>query len=58
VAALAPYFAELGAPQTMRLGRAGRPELELALVPARGLTRPFPLPYPRRTASTPTQASP
>jgi hypothetical protein len=42
-----PYFASLGAPQTIALGRDGADEIGLALIPAHGLTRPFPLPYPR-----------
>jgi len=57
-ASFAPFFGDLGAPQLLSLGREGRDEINLALVPAHRLTRPFPLPYPRRTASTPTQASP
>ena len=58
-ATLAPYFADLGAPQRLGFGRSGRDEVDLALIPARGLTRPFPLPYPRRISSnSPTQASP
>ncbi len=46
-ARLAPYFASFGAPQRLALGRGGRDEIALAVIPARGLTRAFPLPYPR-----------
>ena len=41
-----PLFAELGQPQLYALGRRGRPEISLALIPARGLTRRLPMPYP------------
>jgi hypothetical protein len=47
--ALAPYFASLGEPQSLNLGRGGRDEIDLALVPAQRLLRPYPLPYPRRS---------
>ncbi|MGA2044097.1 MAG: glycosyltransferase family 39 protein [Roseiarcus sp.] len=58
-ATFAPFFAELGAPQSLSLGRAGRDEIDLALVPAHGLTRPFPLPYRRpEPPNLATQASP
>jgi 4-amino-4-deoxy-L-arabinose transferase-like glycosyltransferase len=58
-ATFAPYFAALGAPQRLAFGRAGRDEIELALIPAHGLTRPFPLPYPRRAiSSSPPKAPP
>jgi 4-amino-4-deoxy-L-arabinose transferase-like glycosyltransferase len=43
---LAPYFTSVDPPQTLSLGRGGRDEEELVLVPAHGLTRPFPVPYP------------
>ena len=46
-ARLAPYFASFGPPQRIALRRGGRDEIALAVVPARGLTRAFPLPYPR-----------
>ncbi len=46
-AQLAPYFAGLGAPQQVTLQRGGRDEIALAVIPARGLTRAFPLPYRR-----------
>jgi hypothetical protein len=49
VASLAPYFASLGEPQDFALGRSGRDEVPLSLIPAHGLTRAFPLPYPRTT---------
>jgi hypothetical protein len=45
-ATLAPYFAHLDPPQVFSLGRRGRPEQQLVLVPAHGLTRSFPVPYP------------
>jgi hypothetical protein len=48
IAALAPFFADLGAPQAVALGRSGREEIPLVLIPAHGLTRPLPLPYPRQ----------
>jgi hypothetical protein len=41
-----PLFAELGQPQLYSLGRRGRPEISLALIPADGLTRRLPMPYP------------
>ena len=44
--ALRSYFHDLGAPQSFPLGRGGLDEEELAIVPAYGLTRPFPVPYP------------
>ncbi|HLH50706.1 MAG TPA: glycosyltransferase family 39 protein [Roseiarcus sp.] len=53
LAALAPFFAGLGEPQSLSLGRGGRDEIDLALVPARRLLRPYPLPYPRRADSAP-----
>jgi 4-amino-4-deoxy-L-arabinose transferase-like glycosyltransferase len=46
-ASLQPFFASLGEAQTISLGRGGRDEIDLALIPAHGLTRAFPLPYPR-----------
>jgi Dolichyl-phosphate-mannose-protein mannosyltransferase len=49
-----PFFAELGSPQRVSIGRAGMDELDLALIPAHGLTRPLPLPYPPRAASSPS----
>ncbi len=42
-----PFFATLGEPQSLKLGRQGMDEIDLALIPAHGLTRPLPLPYPR-----------
>jgi hypothetical protein len=42
-----PFFASLGEPQRMTLRRGGKDEINLALISAHGLTRPFPLPYPR-----------
>lgn len=47
LAAIAPYFADLGEPQSLRLARADGAGIDLALVPAHGLTRRFALPYPR-----------
>jgi 4-amino-4-deoxy-L-arabinose transferase-like glycosyltransferase len=41
-----PLFAELGQPQLYALGRRGRPEISLALIPVRGLTRRLPMAYP------------
>jgi 4-amino-4-deoxy-L-arabinose transferase-like glycosyltransferase len=43
---LAPYFKRMDPPQAFSLGRGGRAEVELVLVPAYGLTRAFPVPYP------------
>lgn len=44
--ALRPYFQRFGPPQSLTLKRGGRDEVELALAPALGLTRAFPVPYP------------
>lgn len=46
LAVAGPLFAELGQPQLYALGRRGRPEISLALIPARGLTRRLHMPYP------------
>ncbi len=46
LAVVGPLFARLGEPQPYTLGRRGRPEIELALIPATGLTRRLPMPYP------------
>jgi hypothetical protein len=46
LAALRPDFDSLGAPQLWTLGRNGRPEIELVLVPVRGLKQDLPIPYP------------
>ncbi len=51
VAALTPYFASIGETQFMSLGRRDLAEIDLALIPARKLLRPYPLPYPRRADS-------
>jgi 4-amino-4-deoxy-L-arabinose transferase-like glycosyltransferase len=51
IAALTPYFAALGETQFVSLGRDGRDEVKLALIPAERLLRPYPLPYPRREGS-------
>jgi hypothetical protein len=53
IAALAPFFASLGEPQSFSLGRDGLDEIDLALLPAQRLKRPYPLPYPNRAASAP-----
>ena len=45
---LAPFFASLGEAEPVTLFRAGAPVVELALVPAKGLTWPLPPPYPAR----------
>ena len=45
-AGAALLFASVGEPQFITLSRHGRPEIELALVPLRGLTRSLPVPYP------------
>jgi hypothetical protein len=39
-------FHDLGQPQLYALGRRGRPEISLALIPAIGLTRSLPMAYP------------
>jgi 4-amino-4-deoxy-L-arabinose transferase-like glycosyltransferase len=48
-AAAVPLFARLGQPQFYALGRRGRAEIRLALIPAAGLTRSLPMPYPGAT---------
>ena len=45
-AAAEPYFADLGEPQFQTLARQGAAAIELALIPADGLTRRLPIPYP------------
>ena len=45
IAAARPLFAGLGPPELYALGRQGRPEIKLALIPAAGLTRGLPMPY-------------
>jgi hypothetical protein len=57
-AALSPYFAALGEPQSLSLGRPGLDEIDLALIPARKLLRPYPLPYPRRADSASSKGAP
>ena len=49
IAAARPLFAGLGQPELYTLGRRGRPEIKLALIPAFGLTRSLPMPYPGGT---------
>jgi 4-amino-4-deoxy-L-arabinose transferase-like glycosyltransferase len=44
-----PLFAWLGEPQLYTLGRLGRPEIKLALIPAGGLTHTLPMAYPATT---------
>ena len=44
-----PLFAALGQPQFQTLGRRGRAEVSLALIPAGGLTRRLPVSYPGAT---------
>jgi 4-amino-4-deoxy-L-arabinose transferase-like glycosyltransferase len=39
-------FGELGQPQLYALGRRGRHDITLAIIPARGLTHRLPMPYP------------
>ena len=46
IEAARPFFAELGLPQFYALGRRGRQEITLALIPARGLTHRLSMPYP------------
>ena len=46
LAELKPYFSRFDPPQPLTLRRGGRDEIALALIPAHGLTRAFPLPYP------------
>jgi hypothetical protein len=53
IAALAPYFASLGEPQSLSLGRDGLDEIDLALIPAQRLKRAYPLPYSNRGAAAP-----
>jgi hypothetical protein len=50
VAVAGPLFAALGQPQFYALGRLGRPEIKLALIPAAGLTRSLLMPYPGATS--------
>src|ERR1700733_15579965 len=49
LAAASLLFAKLGQPELYTLGRGGRPEIKLALIPAGGLTRRLPMPYPGAT---------
>jgi 4-amino-4-deoxy-L-arabinose transferase-like glycosyltransferase len=46
IAAGEGLFARLGPPQIYQLGRQGRAEVDLALIPAINLTRGLPMPYP------------
>ena len=45
IAIARPLFSSLGQPQLYALGRRGRSEIKLALIPAAGLTRGLPMPY-------------
>ena len=45
LAATSLLFAKLGRPELYTLGRRGRPEIKLALIPASGLTRRLPVSY-------------
>jgi 4-amino-4-deoxy-L-arabinose transferase-like glycosyltransferase len=49
LAVAGPLFSGLGQPQFRTLGRLGRPEIKLALIPAAGLTRSLLMPYPGAT---------
>ena len=49
LAATSLLFAKLGRPELYTLGRRGRPEIKLALIPASGLTRRLPVSYPGAT---------
>jgi 4-amino-4-deoxy-L-arabinose transferase-like glycosyltransferase len=49
VAVAGTLFAALGQPRFYTLGRLGRPEIKLALIPAAGLTHRLPVPYPVAT---------
>ena len=44
---LKPYFAALDRPEHVWIGRHGREEIELAIIRAHDLLRPYPLPYPK-----------
>jgi Dolichyl-phosphate-mannose-protein mannosyltransferase len=44
-AVVRPLFASLGQPRLYDLGRSGRSEIKLALIPATGLTRGLTMPY-------------
>jgi hypothetical protein len=46
LAAAGPAFQSVGEPQSWTLTRNGHPEIELALVPVKGLTQELPIPYP------------
>ncbi len=46
LAAAASAFRSVGEPQSWTLTRNGQREVELALVPVKGLTRELPIPYP------------
>ena len=55
---LEPYFAALDLPEHRWIGRHGREEVELAIVRAHGLLRPYPLPYPKASATVPKSVQP
>ncbi len=46
IGAARPYFVSIGQPQRLSLGRGGRAEIGLALIPVDGLMRRLPNPYP------------
>jgi 4-amino-4-deoxy-L-arabinose transferase-like glycosyltransferase len=50
LAVASTLFTSVGEPQFYTLGRLGRPEIELALIPAIGLKERLPSPYPSATA--------
>ena len=50
LAVASPLFTRLGEPQLYTLGRLGRPEIALVLIPAIGLKGRLPMPYPSATA--------
>jgi 4-amino-4-deoxy-L-arabinose transferase-like glycosyltransferase len=49
LAVVSPLFARVGEPQSYTLGRLGRSEIELVLIPAFGLKDRLPTPYPSAT---------
>ncbi len=49
LAVVSPLFAGVGEPQPYALGRLGRSEIELVLIPAFGLKDRLPTPYPSAT---------
>ncbi len=49
---LKPYFATLDPPEHVWIGRHGRDEVELGIIRAHGLLRPYPLPYASKASAT------